>query len=161
MKYLKSVSQFFSLNEQLFKFASDELNRLMGISIEKEGGEEPNLFQAENPEGTGQARVPIQKLSPEQYDNYGTKVGITNKDETGPLQQPSSGPIGNIANSAYANINVPTRGIPGTERGNLGCAAARGPGMPEPLGAADTAPKVCAANDSICAGVASSGPSKT
>jgi cell wall-associated NlpC family hydrolase len=124
MKYLKSVSQFFSLNEQLFKFASDELNRLMGISIEKEGGEEPNLFQAENPEGTGQARVPIQKLSPEQYDNYGTKVGITNKDETGPLQQPSSGPIGNIANSAYANINVPTRGIPGTERGNLGCAAA-------------------------------------
>jgi hypothetical protein len=39
------------------------------------------------------------------------------------LEQPSSGPIGNIVNSAYANLNVPTRGVRGTGRGNLGCGA--------------------------------------
>lgn len=123
MKYLKSIQDFF-VNEQLFKGAVDQFNKLMGISIEKTGGEEPNLFGAESPSGMGQARVAVQKVSPDKYDSFGSSIGITDKSENAPLQQPASGPIGNIVNSAYANINTPTRAIPGTERGNLGCAAA-------------------------------------
>jgi cell wall-associated NlpC family hydrolase len=57
-------------------------------------------------------------------DSYGSTVGVTDKNDSAEIQQPSSGPIGNIVNSAYANLNTSTRKIPGTKGGNLGCAAA-------------------------------------
>jgi hypothetical protein len=91
---------------------------------ELEGTPEPGGSSAESPAGKG---IPLDtdvSLDAEQYDSYGGKVGITDKGENAKLEQPSSGPIGNILNSAYANLNVPTRAIPGTDRGNLGCGAA-------------------------------------
>jgi len=91
---------------------------------ELEGTPEPGGSPAESPAGKG---IPLDtdvSLDAEQYDSYGGKVGITDKGENAKLEQPSSGPIGNILNSAYANLNVPTRTIPGTDRGNLGCGAA-------------------------------------
>ena len=91
---------------------------------ELEGTPEPGGSPAESPAGKG---IPLDtdvSLDAEQYDSYGGKVGITDKGENAKLEQPSSGPIGNILNSAYANLNVPTRAIPGTDRGNLGCGAA-------------------------------------
>jgi hypothetical protein len=66
-------------------------------------------------------------------DDYGKSIGITDKTsvnfqsyKTGIklLSLPASGPIGNIEDSAWANLNVPTRGIPDTQNGNVGCAAA-------------------------------------
>jgi hypothetical protein len=63
-------------------------------------------------------------------DKYGESIGITDKSaanfktEAGSLNLPESGPIGNLAKSAWANLNVPTRGISGTQNGNVGCAAA-------------------------------------
>lgn len=66
-------------------------------------------------------------------DDYGKTIGITDKAsvnfqsaKTGikMLSLPESGPIGNIEDSAWANLNVPTRGIPDTKGGNVGCAAA-------------------------------------
>ena len=63
-------------------------------------------------------------MDAEKYDSYGSSVGITDKDDNAEIKQPKRGPIGNIANSAYGNINVSTRGIKGTSKGNLGCAAA-------------------------------------
>jgi hypothetical protein len=71
-------------------------------------------------------------MPPEIYgvepDKYGETIGINDKDAKNykieDLNLPSSKPIGDIAKSAWANLNVPTRGIPATEGGNLGCAAA-------------------------------------
>lgn len=63
-------------------------------------------------------------------DKYGESIGITDKDavdfstELNALNLPESGPIGNLAKSAWANLNVPSRGISGTKNGNVGCAAA-------------------------------------
>jgi len=121
MKHIKTYEQ---INEQLFAREIGIFNKLMGISIEQEGGKEPNLFQADNPMGLGQPKVPTEKISTTELDKYGAKVGISDKTDNGNIQQPSPGPIGNIVNSAYANLNVPTRKIPGTGGGNLGCAAA-------------------------------------
>ncbi len=120
MKHLKTFEQ---INEQLFKGEVSLFNKLMGISVEEEGTEEPNLYPAESPAGLGSPRVPIEKINTSEMDQYGSKVGITDKGDNGKLEQPSA-PIGNIVNSAYANLNVSTRKIPGTGGGNLGCAAA-------------------------------------
>jgi hypothetical protein len=124
MKHIKSIEQFKAINEQLFAAEIAKFNKLMGISVEETGMEEPNLFAAENPIGSGQALVPIAKVDINQMDSYGSTVGIVDKNDSADLQQPSAGPIGNIVNSAYANLNVSTRKIPGTKGGNLGCAAA-------------------------------------
>jgi len=123
MKHIKSIDQFV-VNEQLFGREILKFAKLLGISFEEEGGEEPNLFKAEDPTGQGSPRVAVEKISSSEMDTYGSKVGISDKGESANLQQPSAGPIGNIVNSAYANLNVPTRKIPGTDGGNLGCAAA-------------------------------------
>lgn len=60
-------------------------------------------------------------------DNYGKTIGIVDKSDKAysvkDLNLPDK-PIGDIAKSAWANLNVPTRGIPGTDNGGLGCAAA-------------------------------------
>jgi hypothetical protein len=64
---------------------------------------------------------------PASPESYGTNIGITDKSDSSyrnSLEQPKSGPIGNLVNSAWANLNVPTRGIPDTSNGNMGCAAA-------------------------------------
>ena len=121
MKHLKTFSQ---INEQLFKSEVGLFNKLMGISVEEEGGKEPNLYPADDPTTTGSPRVPIEKINTSEMDKYGAKVGINDKEDGGKLEQPASGPLGNIVNSAYANLNVSTRKIPGTGGGNLGCAAA-------------------------------------
>jgi hypothetical protein len=123
MKHIKSIEQFKAINEQLFAAEIARFNKLMGISVEETGMAEPNLFAAENPVGLGQALVPIARVDVNQMDSYGSSVGITDKNDSAEIQQPSSGPIGNIVNSAYANLNVSTRKIPGTKGGNLGCAA--------------------------------------
>ncbi len=60
-------------------------------------------------------------------DEYGDNIGITDKSDSATinkLEQPLNGPIGDISKSAYANVNVPTRGVPRTDNGNLACAAA-------------------------------------
>ena len=60
-------------------------------------------------------------------DDYGRKMGIDDKSESTALyslEMPKAGPIGSIRDSAYANVNVPTRSIRYTDNGNLGCAAA-------------------------------------
>ena len=124
MKHLKTIENFKIVNEQLFKADIAMFNKLMGISVEETGIAEPNLFAAESPVGLGQALAPVANISTDQMDSYGSTAGITNKSESGELKQPIGGPIGNIVNSAYANLNVPTRKIPGTNGGNLGCAAA-------------------------------------
>ena len=121
MKYLKSFDQLY---EQLFRAEVKLFNKLMGISVEEEGSAEPNLYPAENPSAVGSPRVPIDKINTSEMDSYGGKLGISDKSDSGKLEQPPSGPIGNIVNSAYANLNVPTRKVPGTGGGNLGCAAA-------------------------------------
>jgi cell wall-associated NlpC family hydrolase len=123
MKHIKTIEQF-SLNEQLFGKEILKFAKLLNVSFEEEGGDEPNFFKAENPSGQGSPRIPIEKISTSEMDGYGATVGITDKSDNASLQQPTSGPIGNIVNSAYANLNVPTRKIPGTDGGNLGCAAA-------------------------------------
>ncbi len=120
MKHIKTYKE---LNEQLFAAEVAKFNKLMGISVEETGGEEPNIFNAENPRGLGQAFTPTAKVDTSQIDSYGSTLGISNKNDGAELQQPAKGPIGNIVNSAYANINVSTRKIPGTGGGNLGCAA--------------------------------------
>jgi hypothetical protein len=124
MRHLKSIEQFKNISEQLFGAEIAAFNKLMGVSVENTGIEEPNLFPAESPFGLGQALVPIANINTDQMDSYGSTVGILDKNETSELKQPLKGPIGNIVNSAYANLNVPTRKIPGTGGGNLGCAAA-------------------------------------
>jgi cell wall-associated NlpC family hydrolase len=124
MKHIKSIEQFKAINEQLFAAEIARFNKLMGISVEETGMEEPNLFAAESPVGLGQALVPIARVDVNQMDSYGSTVGVTDKNDSAEIQQPSSGPIGNIVNSAYANLNTSTRKIPGTKGGNLGCAAA-------------------------------------
>jgi len=124
MKHLKNIEEFNMLQEQLFGREIGIFNKLMGISVEETGQAEPGMIAAENPSGMGTALVPVVKLSTDQLDNYGSTVGITDKSDNAPLNLPSSGPIGNIVNSAYANLNVSTRKIPGTMAGNLGCAAA-------------------------------------
>lgn len=121
MKHLKTFDQ---INEQLFKAEVGLFNKLMGISVEEEGIKEPNLYPAESPSGLGSPRVPIENVNTSEMDKYGAKVGITDKNDNAKFEQPSSGPVGNIVNSAYANLNVSTRKIPGTGEGNLGCAAA-------------------------------------
>jgi peptidoglycan hydrolase-like protein with peptidoglycan-binding domain len=60
-------------------------------------------------------------------DDYGDKVGISDKSDSATVnktEQPIDGPIGDISKSAYANVNVPTRDVPKTDNGSLGCAAA-------------------------------------
>lgn len=60
-------------------------------------------------------------------DEYGARLGIENKSaeaSLSELNQPESGPIGSIEKSALANVNVPTRLIPRTGGGELGCTAA-------------------------------------
>jgi cell wall-associated NlpC family hydrolase len=90
---------------------------------ELEGLPEPGGSFSDSPAGKGMPLDSNASLSAEQYDTYGSKVGISDKSDNAKLEQPSSGPVGNIVNSAYANLNTPTRGIPGTDRGNLGCGA--------------------------------------
>lgn len=124
MKHLKDIKEFKQVYEQLFSKELAAFNKLMGISVEETGQAEPNLIAAENPSGIGSPSVAIAKLNTSQLDLYGSTVGITEKGDDAPLQQPTRGPLGNIVNSAYANLNVSTRNIPGTMRGNLGCAAA-------------------------------------
>lgn len=124
MKYIKSIEEFKFVNEQLFAAEISRFNKLMGISVEETGMEEPNLFAAESPVGMGQALVPVANVNSSQMDSFGSSVGISDKNDGAELKQPSGGPIGNLVNSAYANLNVSTRKIPGTKGGNLGCAAA-------------------------------------
>jgi hypothetical protein len=124
MKHIKSVDEFTRLYEQLFAADIAKFNKLMGISVEETGQEEPNIFGAENPSGMGTAFAPVVKLNTNQLDTYGSTVGINEKGDNSDLNQPLRGPLGNIVNSAYANLNVSTRRIPGTNGGNLGCAAA-------------------------------------
>ena len=124
MKHIKNISEFSLLYEQLFSREMAVFNKLMGISVEETGQEEPGMIPAENPTGLGNALVPVVKLSTDQLDNYGSTVGISDKSDNAPMNLPLAGPIGNIVNSAYANLNVSTRKIPGTKNGNLGCAAA-------------------------------------
>lgn len=124
MKHLKNINEFNILYEQLFGRELSAFHKLMGISIEETGMAEPNMISAENPSGIGSAPVSIVRLNTNQLDNYGSTIGITEKGDDSNLNQPARGPIGNIANSAYANLNVSTRKIPGTNGGNLGCAAA-------------------------------------
>ena len=61
-------------------------------------------------------------------DDYGDLIGLSDKSESSfnNLNLPSDGPIGSLRNSAYANVNVPTRGYKPTvlKDGRLGCAAA-------------------------------------
>lgn len=67
------------------------------------------------------------EMAPSSPDSYGKSIGINDKSDTasvGSLEQPLIGPICDMVNSAWANLNVPTRGIPGTNGGSLGCAAA-------------------------------------
>ncbi len=52
------------------------------------------------------------------------KSAVDYQRERALLNQPESGPIKSILDSAKANLDVPTRKIPGTENGNVGCAAA-------------------------------------
>ena len=124
MKHIKNIQQFNRLYEQLFATDIAEFNKLMGISVEETGQEEPNISPAENPSGAGSAFAPVVKLNTNQLDTYGSSVGINEKGDNATLQQPVRGPLGNIVNSAYANLNVSTRKIPGTNGGSLGCAAA-------------------------------------
>ena len=124
MKHLKNIKEFGLVYEQLFSQELAAFNKLMGISVEETGMAEPNMISAENPSGLGTAPVSVVKLNTNQLDNYGSNVGITEKGDSSSLNQPSRGPLGNIVNSAYANLNVSTRRIPGTMSGNLGCAAA-------------------------------------
>ena len=124
MKHLKNIKEFGLVYEQLFSQELAAFNKLMGISVEETGMAEPNMISAENPSGLGTAPVSVVKLNTNQLDNYGSTVGITEKGDSSSLNQPSRGPLGNIVNSAYANLNVSTRRIPGTMGGNLGCAAA-------------------------------------
>lgn len=71
-------------------------------------------------------------MPPEIYgiepDKYGETLGIKDKEakdyKLKDLNLPSDKPIGDITKSAWANLNVPTRGIAGSQQGNLGCAAA-------------------------------------
>lgn len=93
-------------------------------SVEKGDSPEPGGIPAESPMGKGTSLEPDVKLPEKDMDSFGESIGITDKGDKAKLEQPSSGPIGNISNSAYANLNVSTRGIPGTDGGNLGCAAA-------------------------------------
>jgi hypothetical protein len=89
------------------------------------GAPEPGGSSAESAYGKG---FPLEKsitsMKPEEYDSFGSKIGINDKSDKAPLEQPTSGPIGNLVNSAYANLNTSTRGIRATDGGNLGCAAA-------------------------------------
>lgn len=124
MRHIKNIKEFSKIYEQLFSADISKFNKLMGISIEETGMEEPNIFAAENPSGQGSAFAPIVKLNTNELDNYGNTVGIVEKGDNAQYQQPISGPLGNIVNSAYANLNTSTRRIPGTDGGNLGCAAA-------------------------------------
>ena len=124
MKHLIDIDKFKVLNEQLFGREISAFNKLMGISVEETGQKEPNMFGAENPSGMGTAFAPVAKLNTNQLDTYGSTVGINDKTDNADLNQPSRGPLGNMVNSAYANLNVSTRMIPGTNGGNLGCAAA-------------------------------------
>lgn len=124
MRHLKNIEEFTNVYEQLFGSEIASFNKLMGISVEETGAEEPNLLNAENPSGTGSPFAQVAKLNVNQLDSYGSSVGINEKGDNAPYQQPSRGPLGNIVNSAYANLNVSTRKIPGTNGGNLGCAAA-------------------------------------
>jgi hypothetical protein len=72
------------------------------------------------------------KVHGEYADRYGLSIGITDKSAANyggigtlkTLQLPQSGPIGNISKSAWANLNVPTRGIANSQNGGVGCAAA-------------------------------------
>jgi hypothetical protein len=136
MKNLKEFKDFMNegfLDHSVFSRISRIVKDTMKSSVdtdstenktELEGKPEPGGSPSESPAGKG---IPLDSdvsLSAEQYDSYGGKVGISDKGENAKLEQPSSGPIGNILNSAYANLNVPTRGVPGTGRGNLGCGAA-------------------------------------
>ena len=69
----------------------------------------------------------IYEVAPGSPDSFGNEIGINDKSDSSPkqnLEQPKSGPVGDISKSAWANLNVPTRGIPNTGNGNLGCAAA-------------------------------------
>jgi hypothetical protein len=68
---------------------------------------------------------PINEAAPKVPDEYGAELGIRDKSETSYKKDlPESGPIGSIVKSAWANLNVPTRGVPNTGQGNKGCAAA-------------------------------------
>ena len=74
---------------------------------------------------------PIEESRPADTEGFGDDVGIDNKSTHEPISQPTDGPIGDIVQSAYANLNVPTRSVPGTgskkdtvKDGALGCAAA-------------------------------------
>lgn len=69
----------------------------------------------------------IYEAAPASPDSFGKEIGIVDKSDSSPserLEQPKSGPIGDMVKSAWANLNVPTRGIPDTGNGSLGCAAA-------------------------------------
>lgn len=118
----KGIEAFGSFLRNTF---SDSVNTdKIENETELKGGEEPGGSPSDSPEGKGISLNSDVYLSTEEEDQYGSKIGIRDKNEDAKIEQPFSGPIGNICNSAYANLNVPTRGIPGTGRGNLGCAAA-------------------------------------
>lgn len=69
----------------------------------------------------------LYEMAPASPESYGNEIGITDKSDSSyrnSLEQPKSGPIGDLVKSAWANLNVPTRSIPDTNNGNMGCAAA-------------------------------------
>jgi hypothetical protein len=123
----------FSYDEILTKFARIAASTKLGSTsysrseenqAETGSADEPGGTTAESPIGFGTPLRSDDKVISDQYDSYGGKIGITDKGDNAKTQQPSRGPIGNIVNSAYANLNVSTRGIKGTSSGNLGCGAA-------------------------------------
>jgi hypothetical protein len=72
--------------------------------------------------------MPPEIYGVEPPDRYGETIGIKDKEakdyKLKDLNLPSDKPIGDITKSAWANLNVPTRGIAGSDQGNMGCAAA-------------------------------------
>ena len=136
MKTIKNFNEFVSesiLDSPIFQKIGSLVKSTLNTSVntteyenevEKGDAAEPGGVMGESPIGRGTSLESDMKFTKEEMETFGEKIGITDKGDKAKLEQPSTGPIGNISNSAYANLNVSTRGIPGTDGGNLGCAAA-------------------------------------
>ena len=100
--------------------------------LELTGKDYPNTLS--NWETLKSKLIPVKASSTLTYkgmpaDDYGKSIGISDKSayEYSKIKYLEGGlaaPIGDIVDSAWANLNVPTRGIKDTNNGNFGCAAA-------------------------------------
>jgi peptidoglycan hydrolase-like protein with peptidoglycan-binding domain len=111
-------------------FNSESDGESISSSMESTGRDYSNTIENFN---TVKTKIEEIKLGPMIFgirsNEYGKSIGIDDKSEGEysefkDLNLPKSGPIGDIHKSAWANLNVPTRGIPGSGNGNVGCAAA-------------------------------------